>query len=176
MPVFDKSASILNKILVFTVIIVFILCIVCLSFIANNNKKLETLDSKVSTNIRDFQDINGKISKLFNFDTNQICNGKQCIDIPSLIIQNAEAGGGTPYDFKQLLPKGGKVFSAVTDPNGGWFYVNTYVTVNAVGYILQEGVGPIFGDQTTIKGKTRRSTVEIGKLTATNKGDWTAWS
>jgi hypothetical protein len=98
------------------------------------------------------------------------------MDIPSLIIQNAEAGGGTPYDFKQLLPKGGKVFSAITDAGGAWFYVNTYVTVNAVGYILQEGVGAIFGDQTTIKGKTRRSTVEIGKLTATNKGDWTEWS
>ena len=173
MAIFDKSASMLSKILVFTVIIIFILSIICVDFVANNNKKVETLDNKVSTNIRDFQNINSNITKLFNFDSNQICNGKQCIDIPSLIIQNeADVPGKTPYDFKQLLPKGGKVFSAVTDPGGGWFYVNTYVTVNPVGYILQEGVGPIFGDQTTITRGSRRSNVQIGKLTSTNQGDW----
>ena len=168
MPVFDKSASIFNKILIFTVVIIFILCIVCLYFVSNNNNKVDKLDSKVSTNIRDFQDINGKISKLFNFDTNQICNGKQCIDIHSLIIQNEEAAvpGNTPYDFKQLLPTGGKVLSSLTSNSLGTIYINTYVSKNSEHYILQDIIG------VSSRG-TRRSTVQIGKLTSTNKGDWT---
>jgi hypothetical protein len=168
MAIFDKSASMLSKILVFTVIIIFILSIICVDFVANNNKKVETLDNKVSTNIRDFQNINSNITKLFNFDTNQICNGKQCIDIHSLIIQNEEAAvpGNTPYDFKQLLPTGGKVLSSLTSNSLGTIYINTYVSKNSEHYILQDIIG------VSSRG-TRRSTVQIGKLTSTNKGDWT---
>ena len=166
MAIFDKSASMLSKILVFTVIIIFILSIICVDFVANNNKKVETLDNKVSTNIRDFQNINSNITKLFNFDSNQICNGKQCIDIPSLIIQNeADVPGKTPYDFKQLLPKGGKVLSSLTSNSIGTIYINTYVSKNSEHYILQHIIG------VSTRG-SRRSNVQIGKLTSTNQGDW----